>query len=93
MKTLLILALAITGCSNPKVVRAGVGPDYTPTPTASKMVIKDVDAMTVYVLTGEYDERSEVLGVYKTRELADAMVLKYGPSYVWYIIDEIEVTE
>jgi len=96
MKTLLILALVITGCGfngRPKVVRAGVGPDITPTPTVSRMVITEMGAMKVYVLTGEYDYRTDLLGVFKTRELADAMVLKYGTSYDKYDIDEMEVTE
>jgi len=81
------------------VVRAGVGPDYTPTPTASKMVIKDVDAMTVYILSGgDYFLPGTVgepnaLGVYATRALAEAAEDALGPAYEWYSIDEMEVAE
>jgi len=93
MKTLLILALAITGCRNPTVVRAGVGPDYTPTPTASKLVITEMGAMKVYVLTGFSHYSSDLLGIYKTRELAKSTSSSYGSSYDSYTIEEMEVTE
>ena len=96
MKTLLILALVMTGCGfngRPKVVRAGVGPDITPTPTVSRMVITEMGAMKVYVLTGVSSYSSDLLGIYKTRELAEAMEIEYGMSYNIYDIDEMEVTE
>ena len=95
MKTLLILALVITGCRNPTVVRGGVGPDYTPTPTASKMVITEMGAMKVYVLSGNsYAGPCVLLEVFTTRELAEAGKSKYSSAlYLSYTIDEMEVRE
>jgi len=50
--------------------------------------------MTVYILPGGgYTGLSVLLEVFTTRELAEARQSKYGPSYISYTIEEIEVTE
>ena len=97
MKTLLILALVMTGCGfngKPTVIRAGVGPDYTPTPTVSKIVIKELGPRQVYVLTGNGQYGNvDIIGVYATHDLAEIAETARGESYLWYSINKMDVVE